>query len=110
MGLDVEAHSETGSYEFRAGNYLAVADWMDQLRRLVASAPGRPFARLLQYTVDETIGTAQCVTLARDFDTWWPRAVEFAETLEDGDWWLEKYKHWRRAFTVARAGGQLRLC
>ena len=111
------------SYGFRAGSYSGYNEWRAMLARLVGSTDramwhgydspsirALPFYELIAFSDCEGfIGPKTSAKLAADFDAQAENAARFAKTIEDGDYWLEKYELWRKAFHLAAGEGVVKF-
>lgn len=103
-GIDPDAvYSWEDSFDFAAGSYGGYNCWREQLNRF---AVGNAFRELINFADNEgTIGPVVSKKLAKDFIDNAERAIGYAKTLTDGEWWLKKYENWRKAFEMASDNG-----
>lgn len=91
---------------FRAGSYGGYNQWRSHLAEMAGYSEGTagPFSELINFADNEgVIGPVVAAKLAADFREHEQRADEYAKKA--GDWWLDKYRLWRRAFEMAADGG-----
>lgn len=123
-------------HDFRAGSYSGYNWWRAELGALVGTRPEEvweaakvahretgasleavperyrdlPFVELLDFTdCDGYVGPRTSAALAADFAEWAERAEARAGTIANGDYWIETYREFRRAFEVAARGGAVRF-
>lgn len=104
-------------YGFHAGSYSGYNVWREQLSQFalkkspeaVWGGPGLkgPFVELIWFSDCEgVIGPVVAAKLAKDFSDFQDRANEYAnQDVSDGDYWLEHYNDWRKAFELAAQNG-----
>lgn len=102
---------------FQVGAAAHFNEWRAMLREMVhdlrhASDPLRqPFAELLSFADnDGIIGTEVAQRLSADFLRWEATAKAFAETHEDGLYFLSRYAGWRAIIDTAADGGAVEFC
>lgn len=107
--------------DFRAGSYSGYNFWRRKLAELVGvtdkgvwdgteTAPA--FGELINFSDCEGyIGPDVSSKLAQDFADWQGRAEEFSQGLGsfDGQYWIERYNEWRKAFELASTDGAVKL-
>jgi len=103
--------------QFRAGSYSGYSQWRARLAQLAGyraewrgdwNVPASgPFVELVNFSDCEgAIGPKTSAKLAKDFAEWQERADAYAATLgDDGAWFAELYRTWRRAFEMAAGTG-----
>lgn len=106
---------------FRAGSYSGYNNWRDELSLLALKVPaesvwhnpkflGQPFQELIEFSDCEgVIGPKTSAKLYKDFCDFHAAALIHAQTIGDGDWWLDKYELWMRAFQLAADGGAVQF-
>lgn len=111
------------TFEFRAGSYSGYNLWREHLATMVGIKlpdfwggydASKPFAELIHFTdCDGTIGPVASARIAADFDKHAGRAIEFADEVQrrtgEGEWFLEKYRAWHKAFKLAADHGCVRF-
>lgn len=86
-----------------AGSYSRYNWWRDKLEDFLN---GDSFIELINFADNEgVIGPVVSKKLYNDFVKNHERAIIYSETLEDGDYWLKKYKEWEKAFEMASDNG-----
>ena len=109
-GLTAGVYSFGEEFDFRAGSYGGYNQWRDMLcmtmRGMSANAfwadekPG-PFTELISFADNEGfIGPVVAAKLAKDF----AENQERAEKTGD-EWFVGRYRDWRKAFEMAADGG-----
>ncbi|WP_024516984.1 hypothetical protein [Bradyrhizobium sp. Tv2a-2] len=115
------------SFGFRAGSYSGYNAWREQLAKMAGYPLGHydgqvgqreshcvacwngqtgPFAELINFADNEgTIGPVVSAKLAKDFAEHQEKAEQWAQSLLDGDWFIAKYRDWRKAFEMASDNG-----
>lgn len=95
---------EEDKYRFRAGSYISYNWWRSQLEKFKGNVA---FQELIDFADNEgVIGPIVSTKLHSDFYDHLNEAEEYSNTLgEDGEWWLEKYKSWMKAFEYASDNG-----
>lgn len=90
-------------FGFRAGSYSGYNWWRDKLNQFAnKDNPSNDFIELINFADNEgVIGFVVSRKLAKDFEQNEVKAKDFAETLDDGEWWLEQYQNWKKAFETA---------
>ncbi len=107
-------------HNFRVGPYSYYDWWREQLRRFALGVTpatvwknprrfkGKPFVQLIDFSdVGGRIGAQVASALAEDFRSYRGRAKRFADSLEDGDDWLEVYGDFARGMRLAAQDGIL---
>lgn len=95
-------------YYFRAGSYSGYNMWRDTLADF---SDGSTFIELINFADNEgVIGPVISKKLYEDFSTNYFRAVEYSKTIEDGEYWISKYKEWMKAFEFASEDGAVVFC
>jgi hypothetical protein len=103
-------------FSFRAGSYSAYNWWRTHLAALVGTTPRQvwdlkheppAFLEIIDFTdCDGVIGPKTAGKLAKDFEAWRSRAVSFGKTIEDnGEYFIEVYDEFAKAFKLASDGG-----
>ena len=91
------------STSFRAGSYSGYNWWRAKLKQF---AKDDAFQELINFADNEgVIGPIVSKKLAKDFEQNRGQAIEFAKTLDDGEWWIGQYKRWQEAFEMAADNG-----
>lgn len=117
QGLNEGYYRAGQMHGFRAGSYSGYNRWRDMLARYAGYGSadtvheGRitsgPFVELINFSNCEGfIGPTVSAKLARDF----AENADHIENLakadgEEGDYFLERYAKWRKAFEIAAEGG-----
>lgn len=114
-GIQAGVYSFAEKIGFRAGSYSGYNSWRRKLAQFAfgkpveevweSNEPG-PFIELIHFADNEgVIGPTVAAKLAKDFAEHQERAEQYAATIPDGDYWLAKYKDWRKAFDIAADNG-----
>ena len=94
-------------YGFRAGSYCGYNWWRDKLAEF---AEDDAFEELIDFADNEgVIGSKVSKKLYDDFRNYHEEAFEFSKTLNDGEWWFNKYRDWETAFEMAKEDGAVRF-
>ncbi|MES1046340.1 hypothetical protein HYI36_00780 [Bacillus sp. Gen3] len=103
-GIDPQkVYSWEEEFGFRAGSYSGYNWWRAKLEQF---ASGNDFDELINFADNEgVIGFIVSKKLAKDFKENEIKAKEFAETINDGDWWFSQYQRWKKAFEIASDNG-----
>lgn len=105
-GIDPQTvYTWEDEFGFRAGSYSGYNSWRRNLERF---ASGDSFQELINFADNEgVIGFVVSKKLLKDFTENEEKAKEFASILgkEEGDWWLNKYNDWKKAFEMASDSG-----
>lgn len=105
-GEGVEAdcvYTYEDSFGFRAGSYFGYGYWRDVLEEFKGDIA---FQELINFADNEgVIGPVVSKKLFEDFKKHEKEAEAFAKTLEDGEFFIEKYKCWMKAFEYALDDG-----
>lgn len=104
-GVDPDTtYSFEEEYDFRAGSYSGYNWWRDNLRTI---SNGAAFRELIDFADNEgVIGTVVSRKLAEDFESWEGRAASYANNLgEEGKYWIDRYRCWKKAFQMASENG-----
>lgn len=104
-GIDYKAvYTWEEGYGFHAGSYSGYNWWRSKLEEF---AEGDSFQELINFADNEgVIGPVVSKKLLKDFTENEERVVKFADTLGDkGEWWINKYKEWEKAFEMAADNG-----
>lgn len=97
-------YSYEESFSFRAGSYSGYNWWRRHLEEL--SKDTLDFDELINFADNEgVIGPIVSKKLLEDFNKNKEKAKEYSKTIEDGDYWLEKYEAWLDAFEYAADNG-----
>lgn len=90
-------------YHFRAGSYSGYNWWRDKLNEFAGNVA---FQELIDFADNEgVIGSELSKKLYDDFQKYHEKAFEFSKTLDDAEWWFDKYHEWEKAFEMAKDGG-----
>lgn len=120
-GLEAGIYQVEGeTHDFRAGSYSGYNHWRQQLAELVDTSAedvwnGQEppaFGELINFSDCEgIIGPVTSAKLAKDFAEWQARAEEFAAGKGgyEGEYWLQRYNDWRKAFEIAAGEGIVRF-
>lgn len=112
-------------FHFRAGTYSGYNEWREKLDKFrqylmqqaseqsnetftdqVKDADGHMFMELIDFADNEgVIGPVVSKKLHHDFKVNEKQAQTYAKTIENGDYWLEKYALWQKAFDYAKDDG-----
>ena len=91
------------SFDFRAGSYSGYNWWRSMLEEFKGSVA---FQELINFADNEgVIGSIVSAKLLKDFEDNMQDAVKFSKTIGDGDYWLEQYNNWAKAFMYASNNG-----
>ena len=94
-------------YGFRAGSYCGYNWWRDKLAEF---AEDDAFEELIDFADNEgVIGSKVAKKLYDDFRNYHEEEFEFSKTLNDGEWWFNKYRDWETAFEMAKEDGAVRF-
>lgn len=94
-------------FSFRAGSYSGY-NWFRKELKHFAKASGKEedFQELINFADNEgVIGPVVSKKLAEDFADNYNDAKEYADSLNDGDYWFSSYENWKQAFEVASING-----
>jgi hypothetical protein len=102
--------SDSEAYGFPAGSYCGYGDWRDVLDQAREGLPSYAFEELIHFADNEgTIGPSISLKLHDDFVRYAEpvkaKVQELVPDAEDRAYWLERYEHWTKAFTLAADGG-----
>ncbi len=111
-----EYRPEGERFAFRAGSYGGYNSWRNLLCRMAngmsadefwdTPVGNRPFEPLINFSDCEgVIGPDTSALLAQTFAQYQHAAEAFAAKTADGEYWLQKYNQWRKAFEIASHGG-----
>lgn len=90
-------------FGFPAGSYSGYNRWRSMLE---AFSNGVYFQELINFADNEgVIGSVVATKLHNDFVQNENSAKEYSQTIENGDWWFEKYLDWQKAFFFASENG-----
>ncbi len=90
-------------YSFHAGSYSSYSWWKSKLSEFKGE---RAFQELFDFADTEgVIGAKLSAKLRDDFNKYHEEAVIFANTIEDGGVFIEKYVKWQKAFQIAPENG-----
>lgn len=108
-GIDPEAvYTWDDDYYFRAGSYSGYNMWRELLSEL---SDGSDFIELINFADNEgVIGPVISKKLYNDFQTNYFKAVQYSKEIEDGEYWISKYKEWMKAFEFASEDGAVIFC
>lgn len=104
-GLDANAvYTYDDSFGFRAGSYGGYNVWRSQLEQFKGN---EAFQELIDFADNEgVIGSVVSKKLYNDFVANEKEAIEFAVNMgATGDYWIEKYHDWKKAFEYAQDNG-----
>lgn len=92
------------AFDFRAGSYSGYGWWRHNLDRFMGKTA---FQELIDFADNEgVIGFIVAQKLANDFKANYEKVEKFSETLgENGDYWLQSYRNWQKAFEMAADHG-----
>lgn len=92
------------SFHFRAGGYSGYNWWRSNLERFKGNDA---FQELINFADNEgVIGPIVSKKLTEDFTDHAEEAKEYAKTLgANGDYWIECYDNWKKAFELASVNG-----
>lgn len=116
--LEEGMYSFGEEFDFIAGSYSGYNNWRSNLADMMGTTDqaaweesyNGPFHLLINFSDCEgTLGTEACVSLKADFDLYAEKARVFAESIQDGEYWLEKYLAWQKAFTLAADQGAVKF-
>lgn len=107
-GLDPNGQYEwEASFAFRAGSYTIYNWWrnnLDFFRCLVQNE--NVFEELINFPDNQgIIGPAISQKLYDDFKNNYNEAIRFSKNIEDGEYWISKYRDWMKAFEFASQNG-----
>jgi hypothetical protein len=90
-------------FGFRAGSYSGYNWWRAKLEQF---STGEAFQELINFADNEgVIGPVVSKKLVKDFEENKEKAQEFANSLDDGEWWFSQYNRWHKAFEMASDNG-----
>ena len=98
-------------FGFRAGSYSGYNWWRDHLYKFALALMKinekiNPFEELVNFADNEgVIGYVVAEKLKNDFVTHEEMAKKYSKKLQDGEWWLDKYNDWKKAFILASQNG-----
>jgi hypothetical protein len=105
-GEGVNAHTVytwEDCFDFRAGSYSGYGWWRDKLEEI---SDGESFQELINFADNEgVIGSVVSQKLYTDFIKNYDKAEEHSKKINDGEYWLNKYDCWMKAFDMARYNG-----
>lgn len=117
-----ETTNDTKETRFRAGSYSGYSHWRSMLAKLaldttpeyiwehLSDFEGKPFIELINFSDCEgAIGPKTAKKLAADFAAFEERAEALYKDHEDGNYFLSKYKEWKKAFELAAQNGFVRF-
>ena len=91
------------SFKFRAGSYSSYGYWRDKLEEFKGDVA---FQELIDFADNEgVLGPVVSKKLFEDFKKYEEEAEEFAKTLNDGEFFIERYICWMKAFEYASDDG-----
>jgi hypothetical protein len=119
-GLSAGVFEPEQQHGFRAGSYIGYNQWRDHLARMAhgmsaeqvwsGGVESEAFLELINFSDCEgLIGPQVSAKLAQDFEDHEAKAEAYAETIEDGDWWIDRYRQWWRAFQMASDNGAVQF-
>lgn len=90
-------------FGFRAGSYSGYNWWRAKLEQF---ADDKDFKELINFADNEgVIGYVVSKKLYKDFVSNYEKAIEYSETISDGEYWLMNYENWEKAFEFASNNG-----
>lgn len=91
------------SYSFRAGSYSGYNWWRDRLNEFKGEFA---FQELIDFADNEgVIGSKLSVKLRNDFNKYYEEAIVFSNTIKEGEFFIDKYIKWQKAFQIAAENG-----
>jgi hypothetical protein len=133
---DIESksvYSFEDSMGFRAGSYGGYNAWREELAKMAGykavpvdryntgniqmrhdysafEATEGPFWETINFSDAEgVIGSTVSAKLAKDFADWDERAKKHGESIDQPNWFYEKYQEWRTAYEMAADGGAVQF-
>ena len=114
-GIESDAvYAFADKFGFRAGSYGGYNAWRNQLAEVMLGKSAcdcwkqdkaGPFFELIHFADNEgVIGPKVAAKLAKDFADHEAKATAWAEANND-EWFIQKYRDWRKAFEMAAQGG-----
>lgn len=121
------------SMGFSAGGYGGYNAWRDELAKMAGypaiavdryntgnvqmrhdygafESTSGPFWETINFSDCEgVIGASVSAKLAKDFAEWDERAKQYGESMQQPNWFYEKYQEWRAAFEMAADGGMVQF-
>ncbi|MCM3425575.1 hypothetical protein [Bacillus paralicheniformis] len=108
-GIDPDTvYTWEDSFSFRAGSYSGYGLWRSQLDKFRDKFRiDHGFSELINFADNEgVIGPVVSKKLAKDFNDHKKAAELFARTLgQYGEYWIDLYKTWKKAFEMASENG-----
>lgn len=124
-GLPEGCYRSEGEFHFRAGSYSGHNAWRDQLALMALGVRpeevwrnteeggrqeefiGKPFYELIDFSdCNGIIGPVTSAKLLADFKAHHKRAERWArQRSRDGEWFIQLYAQWAKAFYLASDGG-----
>lgn len=104
-GIDPQkVYSWEEEFSFHAGSYRGYNWWRSKLEKFKGD---EAFQELINFADNEgVIGFVVSKKLAVDFAKYEEEAKEFSKTLgENGEYWLNSYHDWKKAFEIATDNG-----
>ncbi|MGE7623170.1 hypothetical protein ACQKMD_08985 [Viridibacillus sp. NPDC096237] len=90
-------------FRFRAGSYSGFNWWRSKLEQF---SNNEAFQELINFADNEgVIGFVVAKKLAKDFYDNAEKAKDFADTLDEGEYWIDLYRNWQKAFEMAADNG-----
>ena len=91
-------------FNFIVGSYSGYNWWRSKLEQF--SNGSLAFQELINFADNEgVIGYVVSKKLVKDFIDNEEKAIKFSKSLSDGDWWIQQYSLWRKAFEVDSENG-----
>lgn len=91
---------------FNAGSYSSYNLWRAHLETFAKSLDDGAFYELIMFADNEgVIGPVVSKKLLQDFTRYHAQAKVYADTLNDGEQWFDKYNKWQEAFTYGSDNG-----
>ncbi len=105
-GIDANSVYEfEEEYSFRAGSYSDYGAWRDELDKFKGDVA---FQELINFADNEgVIGSVVAKKLLADFEKYENEAEDYSKNVEnsDGEWFIYKYKQWKKAMELASDRG-----
>ena len=96
-------YTRTERYKFRAGSYSGYNWWRDRLDEFKGDCA---FQELINFSDCEgVIGSVVSRKLYEDFKKYHDEAIIYAKGFKDGDFFIDRYEKWLKAFEIAKDNG-----